>query len=561
MVRTSRGAPGGAHNIAALDNLDVDDLFGDGNDLFDDLDMDLSNINDITSQQVQAPMAPPPPPAPPVEEPRSRSRRKRKSKIQDMYEEDDDELFEEEFLVEEPKKKKKKKPSSGSAKPTTPINVLAQLLADHAGLQGNDFCGMSPSNLFYPFIPNLPTELTLKNRKTYGIIDAIFGAWHQKQQQVEQRSQEPHPLLGQVSDTLRTQVQAYHRDRLCADLYALAALVQKQYSFLLQNLHNLHSWVQSDMEDAQEFLQGESLLKGGGEIKVLVRNQNEKRLLMAALLSSNESSGTAAASTTVTTTTTMTAAPKKKKAPAKPAIPKVINPYADATLPLRRRKLVGVLLAETARSLEVPTSRKPPAVPTEAWSSTTTLWKWLQEHVFGDPSEPLAPYLQPLQWKKPPKLNSGVKTTLEERLTFLLMEEDDDDDGKDDDEDASIPDEEFYHDPKRDFAIDERRLDLSQLSETERLQLAVHHLFGPPPTSENREPTNDLEETIDNMTEALVRVEEETCARAQWLISQKGKESPHEAELIRQCLLLTKKKSSATAKGAGPSKSDPSIPW
>ena len=45
MARTSRN---GAPNVDALDNLNLDDMFADGgDDLFDGLDMDLGNLDDI----------------------------------------------------------------------------------------------------------------------------------------------------------------------------------------------------------------------------------------------------------------------------------------------------------------------------------------------------------------------------------------------------------------------------------------------------------------------------------------------------------------------------------
>lgn len=117
MARTSRnGAP--AASVDALDNLNLDDMFADeGDALFDDLDIDLGNMDDIAGGNVEdrSPAAAPPlhqeEPSPANDEEESSSTRKRrttKRKIKSpMFFEDEDDDY-----LEEPSRKKKKRASS-----------------------------------------------------------------------------------------------------------------------------------------------------------------------------------------------------------------------------------------------------------------------------------------------------------------------------------------------------------------------------------------------------------------------------------------------------------------
>ena len=100
MARTSRsGAP--SANVESLDNFNLEDMFADGGDeLFDGLDIDLGNMDDITGGNAQltaaananASLTRPTRPPPPQEEESLPKRRttKRKTKSRFAYEDDED---------------------------------------------------------------------------------------------------------------------------------------------------------------------------------------------------------------------------------------------------------------------------------------------------------------------------------------------------------------------------------------------------------------------------------------------------------------------------------------
>lgn len=120
MARTNRGSTPAAANVQALDNLNLDDMFDEGgDDLFDGLDIDLGNMDDITgggasltADSVAGPL-PAPEEGPASPEDSSRRKTKRKSKAPLMYEDNDDDL------VAEPPKKKKKGVKSVTKGPKT----------------------------------------------------------------------------------------------------------------------------------------------------------------------------------------------------------------------------------------------------------------------------------------------------------------------------------------------------------------------------------------------------------------------------------------------------------
>jgi hypothetical protein len=111
MARTSKGSTPAAASVQALDNLNLDDMFDEGgDDLFDGLDIDLGNMDDITggggrltADSVAGPLPVPgeEPASPEGASPQPR-KTKRKSKAPLMYEDNDDDL-----VAEPPKKKRK----------------------------------------------------------------------------------------------------------------------------------------------------------------------------------------------------------------------------------------------------------------------------------------------------------------------------------------------------------------------------------------------------------------------------------------------------------------------
>ncbi|GAX24247.1 hypothetical protein FisN_4Lh052 [Fistulifera solaris] len=111
MARTSKGSTPAAANVQALDNLNLDDMFDEGgDDLFDGLDIDLGNMDDITgsggrltADSIAEPLPIPgeEPASPEGSSPQPR-KTKRKPKAPLMYEDNDDDL-----AAEPPKKKRK----------------------------------------------------------------------------------------------------------------------------------------------------------------------------------------------------------------------------------------------------------------------------------------------------------------------------------------------------------------------------------------------------------------------------------------------------------------------
>lgn len=68
-------------------------------------------------------------------------------------------------------------PDATSSNQNVPGN-LAQILATHPGLNQNPFCGLMPSStVFYPFMPALPAELTMKNRKIYALMERLHSSF------------------------------------------------------------------------------------------------------------------------------------------------------------------------------------------------------------------------------------------------------------------------------------------------------------------------------------------------------------------------------------------------
>ena len=129
MARTNRnGVP--SANVQALDNLDLDDMFADGgDDLFDGLDIDLGNMDDITATNnvnsddakpsETAPLPPSPSPAAEPEEPPKRRKTKRRTTAPAFFDDQDEDLD------EEPVKKKKRTLKSTTTKKRGPKKAAA----------------------------------------------------------------------------------------------------------------------------------------------------------------------------------------------------------------------------------------------------------------------------------------------------------------------------------------------------------------------------------------------------------------------------------------------------
>ena len=392
MARTSRNPAVAANSMDALDNIDLDDMFADDGDaLFDGLDLDLGNMDDITGAASvndhvsNARVAPLHEQQTPTDE-TSRVRRPNKRKIKSpVFFDDDDEDYNE---IQKKKTKKRppkaagpsKKTSKSKAAPpfmppilpaittipaptplkskkakTAPMNMppnvqrgvvaaagqfggrnkrggassfsytlpkaagalkakplppppamrasslegtmklqqetrapmgsLTQVLATHPVLQQGNFCGLLPSNtLFYPFMPTLPNEPSLKHRKLFPVVDRIHTTFMtsvlgtgEKSAGSATPSVESDPLValmqecykedkpaadgaGTVQDSQQLEravaiavaaeetrriVSVVEKHKLAGDLMAVCSLLKRQHDFLKQNNSNMEQWCKS----------------------------------------------------------------------------------------------------------------------------------------------------------------------------------------------------------------------------------------------------------------------------------------------------------------------------
>jgi len=383
MARTSRnGAP--AANVDALDNLNLDDMFADeGDALFDGLDIDLGNMDDLagaSSEAKSSAAAPIHPPAPSASSPpeaddgSSTKRRKTKRKIKTpmLYEDEDDEY-------EEPKKKKKRAASkvTSKKKSTTKSSIavaaaaaatvdvtnvvaasappkakgkaraasvsmppptarsgtvaaagqfggrqkrgtsvvlpkmsknralpmgdgsrparatsvqlptsMSQIYATHPGLQQGPFCGILPSNtLFYPFMPQLPSEPSFKHKKVVPAIDRIHTSFmsylsappgkpptgagvipatesdpifelmaeafkdEKPSADGSSNANDKNVTVGNAIGSLRRTISMFDRNNLAGDLLAVCALLKRQHDFLKQNAANMEKWCKGHLSE------------------------------------------------------------------------------------------------------------------------------------------------------------------------------------------------------------------------------------------------------------------------------------------------------------------------
>jgi len=168
---------------------------------------------------------------------------------------------------------------------------IAQLKATHPGLKLGTYCGIQPSNtLFYPFLPALPPEPTMKTRKTYPMVDRIHTSFqnHLQQSAAEKMNtsdvtpcKETEPIfqlmqeaykeeklsagddnnnnpmntskaaaaaatrvhvVGHAIGALRKTIQQLEVPKLAVDWYAVCALLQRQHDFLKINASNMERW-------------------------------------------------------------------------------------------------------------------------------------------------------------------------------------------------------------------------------------------------------------------------------------------------------------------------------
>lgn len=180
--------------------------------------------------------------------------------------------------------------SRASSLPTASASVAAAasaaaasqaIPAPHAAVPQSTYCGIHPSNtLFYPFMPSLPLEPSIKSRKVYSAIDRINSSFtsHLHSPTITTASvapaKESEPIFQLMQESLKeekpsaTQHQAYaHRSesvgfaigalrrtisvfdksRMAGDWFAVCALLQRQHDFLKQNAENMERWCKDNL--------------------------------------------------------------------------------------------------------------------------------------------------------------------------------------------------------------------------------------------------------------------------------------------------------------------------
>jgi hypothetical protein len=530
MPRTSRSGPGAS--VDALDNIDLDGMFADDGDaLFDGLDIDLDNMDDITdggnvqnenSTTTKAAMPPPQQSeAAAPELTRTRRKTKRKTKTPSFFEDEDDDIF------EPPKKRKKtskaasaaarkkaaKKASEDSvsvksdksltkskskakasvmmpppsvrASPgqvaaagqfggrqkrgdsVTAKQKLAALEAkaskrassvlgssmspsENALATKSSFCGLKPSKtLFYPFMPALPPEPSMKSRKVYPQVDSIYssfmsqlhsagkvpGGSEVKQSdpifQIMQEAlkdekmnpnQDRNEMIRKAVGVVRRDISSLDARRLAEDWYAVCGLLQRQHDFLKRSAENMERWCKDNFS-AKDFA-AVFLRQDQQSVRTsLLKNFNLRELKVKLICSgfkAAKSLGPLVAALPAPYATPLekiSVKTKRRKVhaivepttlirPVVPAPPKPAPPVTYATMkPSNRRKQVADLLARTASNLDAVYSlrgdvRRQGLTRQESIVRklieedkipvihTSAMWQWLEKSgYFGDLAE------------------------------------------------------------------------------------------------------------------------------------------------------------------------------
>lgn len=171
--------------------------------------------------------------------------------------------------------------------------TIADLKASHPGLEQGPDCGMQPSNtLFYPFLPTMPPEPTMKSRKIYLLVDRIHTAFLSHLQSppatsdtvatsrklepicelMQEAYKEEKPAVnddnasnsvnskasavtrasavGHAVSTLQKTISQLNVPKMAVDWYAVCALLQRQHDFLKLNKENMERWCKENFSQA-----------------------------------------------------------------------------------------------------------------------------------------------------------------------------------------------------------------------------------------------------------------------------------------------------------------------
>ena len=180
--------------------------------------------------------------------------------------------------------KAKSTAGSSAAEPASSAAAdLSQILSTHPGLTQSPFCGLLPSNtLFYPFMPTLPSEPTLKSKKTFSLIDRIHSSFlsHLTGSRgapsnvdlvestdaafklLEEAYRDPPSTaagsitqrtetIGSAIGALRRTISLFEKPQIAGDLYAICALLKRQHDFLKQNMDNMEKWCRKHLPNEE----------------------------------------------------------------------------------------------------------------------------------------------------------------------------------------------------------------------------------------------------------------------------------------------------------------------
>jgi hypothetical protein len=283
------------------------------------------------------------------------------------------------------------------------------------GLPQSTYCGIQPSNtLFYPFMPSLPPEPSIKSRKVYSAIDRIHSSFtsHLHSQSTtagiapakesepifqlmreafkeEKPSASQHSIanrsesVGNAIGALRRTISLFDKNRMVGDWYAVCALLQRQHDFLKQNAENMERWCKDNFSEedyASVYLPSSKKRRGTDgstelsilgsftirelKVKILCNGFKEPKIsgpliaTLPQLFSPEESTDKTTKPVAkskkrkqhVTTTATDIKSPEVASH-VKPKQPSQPLSYVNMK-PARRRKNVAEMLSRTARELE-----------------------------------------------------------------------------------------------------------------------------------------------------------------------------------------------------------------
>ncbi|EEC48809.1 predicted protein [Phaeodactylum tricornutum CCAP 1055/1] len=306
---------------------------------------------------------------------------------------------------------------SSSTLITAPTHSAQQQILQHPGLSQSSFCGLRPSNtIFYPFMPAMPTEPTLRNRKLYAVLDRTYSSFMSHLSALpspstagngaakppalefevivklmneafkdEKSATGAHHRGEQMSaaiGAMRRTISFFDKSKLAGDLMAICALLKRQFDFLHQNTVNMERWCKGNLsaeEYGAVYISTKTSRKANAtkstsvlssfttpliRVKIVCSNgfKEPRRGPLVAVLPSKGVMGITKAESAMSppkTTTKKSSTKKRVVAVARDVKSSTVTSSAQKEMSYvnmkasRRRKAVAELIARTARELEV----------------------------------------------------------------------------------------------------------------------------------------------------------------------------------------------------------------